>query len=216
MAYCRSCGAWLDSDQAQFCGRCGARTDLAYQSPYDAGNGPSCGQPANPYSQYGQQSVYGQNIPTIQYSMKWYKFLIYFALFAAGALNILNGLLYFSGMLYASQSDGQITADLIYNFYGNGLKVLDVCMGIVMVALGIFTFYTRFQLSAYRARGPVCLYILYAANAGITILYGVFLLLVTGLNQLTTPNVISSVVTSIVMVFVNQKYFTNREALFCN
>lgn len=220
MAYCSSCGAKLDGDYAQFCAHCGARTSTPNQNAYDFSSAPAYGQQSapvyDPYSMYGQQPVYGQGIPAARYGMKWYKFLIYFALFAAAVLDVVSGLLYITGSWYTVQSAGQVDANLIYFFYGNGLKVLDICMGLVMIAIAGFTVYTRFCLSQYRVNGPTCLYILYAANAVIVFLYSLFLLFVTGINQLTESSTIVSVVTSIAMVFINRSYFTKRKAMFRN
>ena len=58
--------------------------------------------------------------------MKWYKFLIYFALFAGAFVNFIYGINYISGGIYVVETNGLTTADTVYKLYGVGLQVVDI------------------------------------------------------------------------------------------
>lgn len=164
-----------------------------------------------------QQSVPDSTaIASEQYKMKWFKFLIYFALFAGAFVNLAYGFSYISGGIYFSQTNGQVTADMVYSTYGAGLKVLDVIQGILMIVVAVFGVYTRMRLARYKINAPLCVYILYGTNAGLTLFYNIALLAVTGLNQLTSVNSITTIAVSIGCVLLNRVYFTKRKSLFVN
>ena len=94
-------------------------------------------------------------------------------------------------------TNGQVTADMVYGTYGVGLKVLDVIQGILMIAMAAFGIYTRIRLSKYKLKGTLCVYILYGAGVTLTLIYNIALLVVTGLNQLTSVSSITSLVVSV-------------------
>ena len=74
--------------------------------------------------------------------MRWFKFLIYFSLFAGALLNLGNAVIYLTGSGY----DGK--ADLVWAFF-DGLKGLDTFMGIACILIAIFQVFTRFKLSSF-------------------------------------------------------------------
>ena len=193
MSFCRSCGARIDNEQAQACPYCGASI-----------NAPA---PASSVSNYNTYE------PDDQYPMKWYKFLIYFLLFFGAFINLVNGVNYITGGIYSIQSNGQVSAELVYSLY-DGLKTLDVILGLFMLAIAAFGIYTRFRLAGRKENGPVCLYTLYGVGAVLTVLYNIALLIVTGLNQLTDPTSIASFITSVVFICLNYIYFSKRKSSF--
>lgn len=77
--FCRNCGKEM-TDGAAFCVSCGA-----------ANNPVNC-EANNPVN-------YAAN----QMPMKWYNFLIYFALFAGAVLNVLTGIFMLTGAQYNMQ-----------------------------------------------------------------------------------------------------------------
>lgn len=84
----------------------------------------------------------------MEQEMKWHNFLIYFALWAGGIVNIIGGL---GLMARASQV-----------YYGGGTLAM---IGIVMIAYGIFSIYVRFRLAGYYTNGPTLLIASYVINA---------------------------------------------------
>lgn len=204
MSFCNKCGVQIENENAQFCTNCGAQIGASI---------------TNSTSIYGQQQPKPSYIPAepvMQYKMKWFKFLIYFALFLGAFVNLVFGFNYISGGIYFSQSNGQVTADTVYSVYGMGLKALDVIYGIVMLALAGFGIYTRSRLAKYKANAPMCVYVLYGAGTALTFVYNIALLAVTGLNQIFTVNSITSLITAVVVILLNRKYFSKRASLFIN
>lgn len=221
--FCKACGAQL-SDQATFCPNCGAAQQPAqvqptYQQPVQQ---PVYQQPVQqsgyPQQPIYQQSVYGQPLNTQPpLGMKWFKFLIYFSLFAGAVLNLIGGLQYLTGAHYGG------TADLVYQHI-TALKALDVAMALATLILAGFGVYVRFRLAGYHANGPKLLNILYIAAPAISLAYlfaanGIVENSIIGetVNLLEgSGSVWTNVVVSIVMVFVNTGYFKKRAHLFVN
>jgi len=145
--------------------------------------------------------------------MKWYKFLIYFLLFVSALVNFCEGIQMITGDAYMVQSGGQITAEQVYAFAGEKLKYLDVAYGIFLILLAVFTIYTRFLLARRMAKGPSCLYAMYA----IAVVGGLIYAFVAANIMQATPefaNLIGRVVGTGVAIKVNHIYFTKRRLYF--
>ncbi|MBR5239177.1 MAG: hypothetical protein IKW04_01200, partial [Clostridia bacterium] len=146
----------------------------------------------------------------IEQPMKWYKFLIYFSLFAAAVLNLSTGIQLLTGAHY--QGD----AELVYEVFA-GLKSVDMMMGIASIAFAVFALYTRFQLSGFRKNGPAVVVAFYAFSAVLNIAYLIGLNSVIPaevIGQLNTSSFFSSIITSAVLVVANKVYFDKRKHLF--
>ncbi len=187
--YCPKCGAYND-DLAMFCTQCGAA--LAQ----NAGDEP-----------------YQEQTPAAPMPMGWYKFLIYFSLFASAVINVINGFTCLRGTHYGD------VADLVYAMFG-GLKTVDLLMAVASFALAAFSIYVRFRLAQYRQDGPTMLTWLYVASIAVSILYivGVAAVLPAEVRGEVVSSSVSSAapsaVVAVVMIFVNRVYFKNRAHLF--
>lgn len=151
-----------------------------------------------------------------KYNMKWYKFLIYFLLFASALANLASGISNITGGIYASQSAGEVTADMVYSTFGSALKAADVILGIATIAIAVFTIYTRFRLAKYKANAPMCICIFYVANAALSLIYKVAATIITGENMVLNVSGIVSIIVTVVVVFLNHVYFSIRRELFIN
>ena len=144
--------------------------------------------------------------------MKWFKFLIYFGLFAGAAWNALSAIGFLTGSIY----DGQ--AKLVYRFF-DGLQTLDMIAGIgllVTAALGIIA---RFRLSGYRKNGSTILNCVYLCVAIVQLIYiiGIYVILPESAHEaLEFSSAYASIAVSIAMVSVNTTYFKKRAHLFVN
>jgi hypothetical protein len=145
-----------------------------------------------------------------QQAMGWFKFMIYFGLFAGAVLNLINGIQMLTGSIYGD------SAALVYAVF-EGLKGLDTIVGIAMIAVAALGVYTRFQLSGYKKNGPKLLTALYAAVLVVDLIY------IIGINatlpELLVKNVdmtsmYASMVAAVVMMIVNHIYFKKRADLF--
>lgn len=143
---------------------------------------------------------------TVTYGMKWYKFLIYFALFASAIVNVLSAISHLTGSQYGTDSK------LVYSAFPN-LRALDVLFGMVFVGLAILSLVTRNALYWNKKKGPKLLCAIYAINAVINIVYP---LIVSTIIE--TPLMDSSIWTSSIigfaMVIINYFYFKKRKDLF--
>ena len=131
--FCPKCGAQI-SDGVTFCAYCGTPVQPTTAQP----SNPQA--PAAPYNQYPGSNQYpvnqqypmnNQYVPGNQYPMKWYKFLIYFALFAGAVLNAISGIQMLTGAHYGG------VADYVYAIF-DGLQIVDVLMGLATLALAGF------------------------------------------------------------------------------
>lgn len=144
--------------------------------------------------------------------MAWYKFLIYFALIAGAVLNIIYGINYMTGGIYFSQTNGQVSAEDVYYYYGDGLRFVDIAFGLFLIAFAIFGIILRNRLAKFKPDAPKLVYIFYAVSAGGSFLYSI---LVSAITSTTIgASQIISIIVSIVFLLLNIKYFKKREHLF--
>ena len=204
MAFCSQCGTRLDGENIKFCSNCGARVELGQVNS------------STGYGTYTAGNTNTYEAPVKKYSMKWFKFQIYFALFAGAVVNLIFGFNYLTGMIYFSQTNGTVSAEQVYRAFGGGLKLMDMVYGILMLALAGFGIYTRFRLAKYKSNGPTCLFILNGSSAVLSILYNLVVTAVVSGNAMMGSSNASSIVGSVLLVLINYKYFKKREELFCN
>ena len=177
-----------------YCRRCGAEIEEGAQvCAY-------CGEPV------AQESAQ-REMP-----MKWYKFLIYFSLFAGAVLNVINGISVLTGLQYDTQEEG--LAALVYETFP-GLKGVDVFFSLGVIALGVFGLFVRFQLSGFKKNAPVLLTFLYVFTAIINVGYAALASSMTGL-ELFDSYLVGNIIGQILMAVVNYVYFKKRAHLFIN
>lgn len=221
---CPNCGTDVSS-AGRFCPNCGAPVQpskpVESAAPQPQYQQPQYQQPQYQQPQY-QQPQYQPPLNQQPYQpmqpaapqMNWYKFLIYFALFAGAVVNAVNALRFLTGLINGSSAE----AKLLYSWFP-GWKTVDIIVGLLLLVLVAFTIYTRFRLSGYYKNGPVCLYLTYglAALSNVVYLIGVVLVINgTGISLLDLEIVptIASILVSIVMIVVNVVYFNKRKHLF--
>ena len=146
----------------------------------------------------------------IEMPMKWHKFLIYFSLWMGAlgclvtAFQLMTGAHYGSGM-----------ADMVYSYF-KALKTVDVIFGLLYIAIGIFMIYTHFQLSNLKIGAPrklTLVYILQLAGSIGYILLAASIINVS-LAEVVDSQMIASLLTSVVMIFVNRVYYGKRSHMF--
>lgn len=220
----------------------GQSTSPYGQSQYGQNTSPY-GQNTSPYGQsrYGQNTspyghspyqqgrpAYMNNNPTVtsqrshskpcpgyagDYPMAWFKFLIYFMLFANAAINIFTAVTYLTGSVYLGEDMTMSDVEALYMFYPTA-KMIDVIYGVLLIALAAYAIFTRFQLSGFKRRGPFLFILMYVLNLVIGLLYGISIMFTLETGLLGFISFVPSIITSVVMIFVNVVYFRNREELF--
>ncbi len=151
------------------------------------------------------QSSGGVNMP-----MKWHKFLIYFSLWVGAVSNGLTAIGFWTGSFYTDP-------ETVYHTYA-GLKTVDLLMSFVILAFAVLLIVTRYALAGFKTNAPKLLLIVYAVYAAVLLLHPLILVGVTGLSftDLMDSSSITSLITSVVMIFVNKVYYDKRASLFVN
>jgi len=142
------------------------------------------------------------------FPMKWFKFLIYFSLFAAAVICVVTGIAQLTGAVY----DG--AADMVYAIFPD-LEILDIAVGLVTVVCAVLILVSRFRLAAFKKDGIKLLIAGYALNLIINIVYVAAVISIIGsASDLDMSSFGASMVGSIAMLIINYTYLTKRESLF--
>lgn len=211
--FCPNCGAQIP-DNATVCGACAASVQTESYEP--SSQLQECEQTA-PYAQpqeYAEQPAVPQ---APQYPMNWYNFLVKFAMIAGAVINIINGILYLTGLVYVQQENATMEeVKMFYSFYPS-LQIVDILNGVGLLAIAALGFIGWKQLKNYEKAGPQTLYSIYVLNIALVVVYSVLGCVVLGTDfSLVAPNVVGSVIPQGVILFCNYKYFTKRKDLFVN
>ena len=200
--YCRFCGKQIP-DQAKFCPECGA--DLApapsAAPPESTPSFPAAQGTPDPAAAFGV-------IAAPRRGMKWFKFIIYFQLWAGMLVNLVAAGRYFTGAHYEGN------AEMVYRVFP-ALQPLDIVMGVVCLALAVYAVVVQRALAKFRAKGPMMYYLKCIVDTAATVLYLLIGSIIIG-QSVFTAEVAGSIIGSIVMLFVNIPYFNNRKHLFVN
>ena len=211
--YCRFCGKQIP-DNAKFCSECGANLAPAPSTAPEesapavpmASDVPTT--PAMPSQGTPDPAAAVGVIATPQRGMKWFKFIIYFQLWASLLSALIAAEKYFTGAYYEGY------ADWAYSFYG-GLRELDICMGILYIALGVYAVFVQRSLAKLRAKGPVMYYSFCAASIALALLNVIAASLIVGYS-LFSADIAAELALSVILLFINIRYFNNRKHLFVN
>lgn len=206
---CQRCGTYNDAQNA-FCRYCGARFA-------ERENG--TGVPPIDPTLYGGAPTGGFSSPDPNHPpMRWYNFLINFALFAGAILNFMEALEIFFGIYHVDEKLVNYTETLYAN--APALRVLDYCYAGVLLLLCAFMLYTRFSLAGYRKFAPQLLISLYIISGLIGAIYTMLTLLL-GSGEVTevyfaatVVAVVMGIASNLVIAFLNHIYFSKRKHLF--
>ncbi len=143
--------------------------------------------------------------------MNWYKFIIYFALFAGAVLNAINGFASLTGAQYGEYKDA------VYNYF-ESLKIIDVIFGIACLGLAAFGIYVRTRLAGFCKDAPQLLIKLYTFAIAASVLYLIAISAIASDNgvNIDLSSSFASVAISVIMLFANLTYFNKRAHLFVN
>ena len=215
--YCRFCGTKIP-DNVKFCPECGANlapvpSAAPEESAPAAPAAPEIPTPFDPTpydpAPYSADSFASADVAAApQRGMKWFKFIIYFQLWASMLVYLVTAGKYFTGAYYEGN------AEMVYRFFP-ALQPLDIVMGVVCLALAVYAVVVQRALAKFRAKGPMMYYLMYIVNTAVTVLYLLIGSIIIGQSAFTAE-VAGSIIGSIVMLFVNIPYFNNRKHLFVN
>ena len=202
---CPKCRAAMPNG-TKYCTECGAKLPIQPDSV------PNVPQPAvQEAPAYETQSVITKAPPAQELQprgMKWFKFLIYFALWAGAIVNLIDSLQFFTGSILGDD------VEILYAYYPL-LKVLNLAFALILVAYAVFAIYTRYRLAQFRQNGPVCLHALYLVQLAMVLIYWLAGSLILG-EWLDLASGFSDLISSIVILCINIVYFRKRKHLFVN
>ena len=157
-----------------------------------------------------------ENTPApVNYSLKWHKFLIYFALWAGALICIATAGRVMSGQIYVDNGDMSIV-DTLYRMYP-ALKGMGIVFGALYILQAIFMIYTRFQLAKFKAGAPKKLLLVYAIN--LVLGFGLYIALSSithvSLGEFVSgSDFVSMFAGPIVIIIANKIYYDKRAELF--
>ncbi|MBP3633197.1 MAG: hypothetical protein J6J43_01330 [Oscillospiraceae bacterium] len=148
--------------------------------------------------------------------MKWYKFLIYFALFAGALISLSNALQYLTGSIYLSEGLTEADVDALYDLHG-GFKVLDMIYGLTCIGSAVLDLITRSRLRHFHRTAPAFVLAVPVYNVFCSSMYTI---LSCGIARLDVfeflPQVIGSILGVAIYIWPSYIYFNKRRNLFVN
>lgn len=223
--FCKNTGKQF-KDGKKFCPYCGqSLTDpRSHSTHYSLNNSDIRGFT-------GIQNDRGRDEKT-QYSMKWFKFVIYVQLFVSALYNFALSIVYFTGVIY--QIIG-VSAKQVY-VYCSGLKIADYYYATCLLILSAGAIVIRMMLAKYKRFAPYvyilfliaaqCIAIVYVILVGIiakdwgTLIYQIGLAGEIGkvflLHNIALPFQIVALIEVVVIAILNAVYFSKRKDLFVN
>lgn len=196
---CQSCGAVWD-DTEEVCRQCGAALPIS--------------QPQQPVSQPQQPPAGPVNVPpqfVPQLGMSWYKFVIYFQLFATAALSIFNCWSFFSGFLYAREG---VDRSVLYSLFPS-LSFLDIFVALLYLSLAVLSIITRIRLAQYRENGPRLYLILLGSGIALNVFYSIAsAVILTQGAGVGLAQSLGNVFSGLLLLVLNGVYFKKRKHLF--
>lgn len=178
---------------------------------------PRCGAEMSDYAREQYRSgVHTTNTRSHYLPMNWYKFLIYFMLFADAVMCICNAVSYITGEIYHLQSFGEFTATEAYTHYGVGLRYADILYAAALVIFAVLVIVARFKLAGFKKDGPLFLYISYGVNAFFALAYVIAVSIITDAVVSNITAIIWQFTSQAVYIYLNYLYFKKRKHLFVN
>ena len=147
------------------------------------------------------QSEMNKQPDITRYSMKWYKYVIYFQLFCSAFVNFVNAIRFITGMQYGDE------AEMVYALWSE-LKIVDIIIAILYLAMVPVAIVIRQQLKNFK-RDSYYLYLGFCASDFIiTLIYYFLGFMVTGLSDIfNISTAVGSIVGYAVFIILNYTYF---------
>ncbi|SEK18928.1 zinc-ribbon domain-containing protein [Pseudobutyrivibrio ruminis] len=205
--FCSSCGTQLE-EGTLFCPNCGnpvAQANDAAQTQAEA-SAAQASAPVNPAPQFDGSTQYYTPQPVL--GLKWAHFLGYFALWAGALVNLGSGISFITGLIYNGD------ASFIYDYFP-GLQVLNILYGVCLLGTVALNVFAALSIIKCKKQTGLLVCLVYSAQVVLSLVY-----VVAGSIILSSfagdASVVSSVIVSIVMIFVNRVYFNNRRDVYVN
>ncbi len=151
-----------------------------------------------------------ENIKSL--GMKWHKFMVYFVLWVGALGTVRDALPFLDGSVYGS------LREQVYQVFPF-MQWLDRGYALFLAAIAVYMLYILFQLAGFKKGAPKKLLSLYVIDVVALFVYLLAAAMITGISIINKDNaasILGSVLSSVVLFFVNKKYYDNRRELFIN
>ena len=205
---CNVCGAEIDEGTVT-CPYCGCapegdgRKTTVYSST-EAGNADAGSTDSTSFS----EGYEGVSEPAV--GLKWANFLGYFALWMGALVNVAMSYEILSGDHY---NNGFTTAEMIYDFYGKGLKYADIFYGACLLIAALLAFIGAMSILKFKASAVKLIPGIYLYNTVVVTVYCALATGITGVNYFSLSQVLV-IIFSVIMFCVNLGYFNKRRHIF--
>ena len=198
--YCEKCGKKINPED-KFCGSCGTAINSLQESKENV---------------FEAKDVELNKVKE-GLGMKWYKFLIYFALFFTVFSYIVNCVSLFTGAHYdalvtAIYGPGSGGSEMIYKTYP-AIKIVDRVYGVSLIVLAVVTLIIRSRLANFKTNGSNQYIIFLLIMVVINTAYSVCVAIIIKSADIT---LVTSTVALVARFFLEKLYFSKREHLFVN
>ena len=125
-------------------------------------------------------------------------------------INIIYSFSYISGGIYFVETNGEVSAEQVYAYYGIGLQVVDVFYGFFLIAFAILAFVVRHKLANYEPDSLKFVKIFYSLSAGVPFLYDILVAAIT--RQSLAVQTVTSAIVGLVFLLLNINYALTPES----
>lgn len=176
----------------------------------------NCGAEMSVYARRTHESGTDANPFTSLVPMNWYKFLIYFSLYASAITSFINGIMFLTGYIYTIQSGTNTNAYMVYMQFGNALMLCDIVYGILFIAYAAFALVVRKRLASFKKNSPLLFYLWCAMGIIISAGYAIAIGFFGGVSGSFGAAYIPQIITEAAYIYVNYIYFSKRKQFFVN
>ncbi len=208
--FCPYCGSEVKEGHL-FCFNCGKQMDVktennnAWQKVAVQSYQNNDAAVQNDYREWNERER-AKNLPK-----GWFKFLIYFALFANAALCVIQAILFVTGSVYGKDKDA------VYAVFPN-LKTINICICVLLILLAVYCIIVRFRLAGFYRSGPPMLILMHIASIALVVTHMFLVHFNTGYSiaDIANNNIIPllSIVENAILCVANYIYFKRRKAMF--
>lgn len=207
---CNVCGAEIDEGTltCPYCG-CAPKGDGKKITVYSSTEAGATGDGSTDAFSFSAGSATETRPMT---GLKWANFLGYFALWMGALANVAMSYEILSGNHY---NDGYTTAEMIYDFYGKGLKYADIFYGACLLVAALLAVIGAMSILKFKASAVKFIPGIYLYNTVVVTVYCALATGITGVNYFSTGQVLV-IIFGVIMFCVNLGYFNKRRHIFVN
>lgn len=178
-----------------FCKKCG--TELPDGSSVCSSCGEILDQQVRPIAPYNE-------LP-----MKWYNFVVKFMLFALAFFDFIDAIdMILNPSTYINSEFDLVTYP--------ALIPVNYIYGVISIGLAVFAILVRNKLAKFKTDAPLYFLGYLVITNAFSLMYDVICAIITTESADFVTNIGSVIISTIVVVTLNHKYFKKREYLFCN